>query len=289
MDIDPFDRMLLTADGTVTTLLEACTGEPIVTRTTRQAGPATLDRMLAATGRWWHPDAQLLELAPADRLIARRVTLRGACSGVAYVLAESLVVPDRLPTVIGNRLLRAGASLGRLLAARQLETRRVVLHIVAVRAGEACDHLGVRPSATLARRTYTIVVGQRTVAAVTEWLSPGRLATMTRASGEASAAASPPLRPAIHPALNSISPEKCVPVGSVNAVGKAVAGRWDGPPHGLVRGLRPLTHMVDGDASCDDCGDGEGGDAGADACLNWGGNGTHGWIGHTHQSRDRGR
>jgi chorismate-pyruvate lyase len=185
MDIDPFDRMFLTADGTVTTLLEACTGEPIVTRTTRQAGPATLDRMLAATGRWWHPDAQLLELAPEDRLIARRVTLRGACSGVAYVLAESLVVPDRLPTVIGNRLLRAGASLGRLLAARQLETRRAILHIVAVRAGEACDHLGVRPSATLARRTYTIVVGQRTVAAVTEWLSPGRLATMTRASGEA--------------------------------------------------------------------------------------------------------
>ena len=98
MDIDPFDRMLLTADGTVTTLLEACTGEPIVTRTTRQAGPATLDRMLAATGPWWHPDVQLLELAPAERLIARRVTLRGARSGVAYVLAESLVVPDRLPS-----------------------------------------------------------------------------------------------------------------------------------------------------------------------------------------------
>ena len=35
-DIDPFDRMLLTADGTVTTLLEACTGEPIMTRTTRE-------------------------------------------------------------------------------------------------------------------------------------------------------------------------------------------------------------------------------------------------------------
>jgi hypothetical protein len=37
---DPFDRVLLTADGTVTTLLEACTGEPIMTRTTRQTGPA---------------------------------------------------------------------------------------------------------------------------------------------------------------------------------------------------------------------------------------------------------
>ena len=179
LDIDPFDRMLLTADGTVTTLLEACTGEPIVTRTARQTGPAPLDRVLAATGRWWQPDAQLLELAPAERVIARRVTLRGARSGVAYVLAESLVVPDRLPGRIADRLVRAGASLGRLLAARHLETRRAVLHIDAVRAGAAGDHLGVRPSATLARRTYTIVIGRRTVAAVTEWLLPGRLASRT--------------------------------------------------------------------------------------------------------------
>ena len=40
LDLDPVDRMLLTADGTVTTLLEAGAGEPIVTATTRQAGPS---------------------------------------------------------------------------------------------------------------------------------------------------------------------------------------------------------------------------------------------------------
>ena len=51
-DVDPFDRMLLTTDGTVTSQLEAATGEPIITRTTRQAGPATLDVLLAATGPW---------------------------------------------------------------------------------------------------------------------------------------------------------------------------------------------------------------------------------------------
>lgn len=79
-DLDPFDRMLLSADGTVTALLEACTGEPIATRTTRQAGPATLDTLLAATGRWWHPDPTLLELAPAERLIARRALLLGTRS-----------------------------------------------------------------------------------------------------------------------------------------------------------------------------------------------------------------
>ena len=180
VDTDPFDRMLLTADGTVTTLLEACTGEPIVTRTTRQAGPATFEELLEVVGRWWHPATQLLDLSPAERLIVRRVTLHGARSGVAHVLAESLVVPDRLPGEIAESLVRPGASLGRLLASHHLESRREILEIVAVRAAEAAEYLGVHPSATLARRTYAIRIGRRTVAAITEWLPPGRLTAFCR-------------------------------------------------------------------------------------------------------------
>lgn len=175
LDFDPFDRMLLTTDGTVTSLLEACTAEPIVTRTMRQSGPAPLERLRAATGCWWHPDAGLLELEPGERVIARRVTLTGAHSGIAYVRAEALVVPDRLPELIAHRLLRAGASLGRLLAAGLRETRRDIREIVDVRAGADGDDLAVPGNATLARRTYTIDFGRNPVAAVTEWLVPGRL------------------------------------------------------------------------------------------------------------------
>jgi chorismate-pyruvate lyase len=175
LDIDPFDRMLLTADGTVTTLLEACTGEPIVTKTTRQAGPATLEELLGTVGRWWHPTPRLLQLHPGERLIARRVTLQGERSGVAHVLAESLVVPDRLPRGLADRLAHPGASLGRLVAAHQLESRREIVEIVTVRAAEAGEHLGLLPSATLARRTYLIKIGRRNAAAVTEWVPPGRL------------------------------------------------------------------------------------------------------------------
>jgi chorismate-pyruvate lyase len=173
---DPLDRMLLTADGTVTTLLEACTGEPIITSPTRQTGPAALELLRAATGRWWQPDAQLLQLDPAERLIARRVTLRGARSGTSYVLAESLVAPDRLPGRIGDHLQRVGASLGRLLTASRLETRRDILRITNVRAGAAGRHLDVDASSTLARRDYTIVLERQAIAAVTEWVVPGRLA-----------------------------------------------------------------------------------------------------------------
>ena len=179
-DIDPFDRMLLTTDGTVTTLLEACTGEPIVTRTTRQTGPASIGQLGADAGVWWHPDADLIELAPAEPVLARRVVLRGARSDVAYVFAESLLAPQRVPGAISDDLLGAGASLGRVLAAGRLETRRSIVEIVAARADDVCDQMGVARRTALTRRTYTIAFGRRPVAAVTEWLVPGRLSVMSR-------------------------------------------------------------------------------------------------------------
>ena len=183
VDVDPFDRMVLTADGTVTTLLEACTGEPIVTSTTRQSGPASPDVLRTVAGCWWHPDVRLLELDPDERVIARRVTLRGARTGVAYVLAEALVVPDRLPYLTAHRLLRAGASLGRELAAGRLETRRELRTVVADRAGPAGEHLDTGPGTTLVRRTYTIVAAHSPAAVVTEWLVPRRLAAAASAVG----------------------------------------------------------------------------------------------------------
>jgi beta-ribofuranosylaminobenzene 5'-phosphate synthase len=173
---DPFDRMLMTTDGTVTTLLEACTGEPVVTRARRQSGPATLDELRTTAGCWWHADTGILELEASEDLIARRVSISGERSGVVYMAAESLLVPGRLPELIAKRLSRAGASLGRVLDSCRLETRREVFDVATVRAGAVGDPFGVGPSATLGRRTYTIVLDRRPIAVVTEWLVPGRLA-----------------------------------------------------------------------------------------------------------------
>jgi chorismate-pyruvate lyase len=174
--LDRFDRMLLTTDGTVTTLLEACTGEPIITRATRQSDVATLDEHRETTGCWWHPAAELLDISPPERLLARRVTLSGANSGIAYVIAEALVAPDRLPELVARGLVRPGGSLGRLLAANRLETRRELVSTDSPRGGAASFHLGVRSGTRLLRRTYVIVFGGRSVAVVSEWFCPGRLA-----------------------------------------------------------------------------------------------------------------
>jgi chorismate--pyruvate lyase len=179
VDLDPLDRMLLSTDGTVTTLLEACAGETVATRTTREAGPAAREVLLDAVGRWWHPDETLLEVAPGERMIARRVILTGVRSDVPYLLAESLVAVDRLPAVVIKHLMRAGASLGRALIAGSIATRRQLLDIAATRAAENSNDLGVSPGMTLARRTYRISSDHRPAALVTEWLVPGRLREVT--------------------------------------------------------------------------------------------------------------
>jgi chorismate-pyruvate lyase len=177
--LDRFDRMLLTTDGTVTTLLEACTGERIVTHPARQSETATLEELRDGTACWWHPSADLLDAASSERLLARRVTLSGASTGITYVMAEALVAPDRLPELVAHALLRPGGSLGRLLAQSRLETRRELVEVSTVRGGAASYHLGVRSGTRLLRRTYVIVCGGRPVAAASEWFCPGRLAAAT--------------------------------------------------------------------------------------------------------------
>jgi chorismate-pyruvate lyase len=177
LGLDVFDRMLLTGDGTVTTSLESCVGEPITTRTTLQAGPAVVPELVANTGLWWHPDAGVLRLAPDEELIARRAVLRGETTGTAFVLAESLLVPDRLPSQIATALHRNGSSIWRLLNGTSTETRRELLGIGRMRAGESSGYLGTESGASLAWRTYQITVAGQPAVLISEMIVPGRLSS----------------------------------------------------------------------------------------------------------------
>jgi chorismate-pyruvate lyase len=103
------------------------------------------------------------------------------------VLADALVVADRLPAMIADRLLLADASLDRLLVAARVDTRRELVDVVSVRAGDSADHLGTARRAMLVRRASAIVIGDRTVAAMTDWLVPGRLTATLVARGRAAA------------------------------------------------------------------------------------------------------
>jgi chorismate-pyruvate lyase len=167
--------MLLLGDGTVTTLLELCVGAPIATRTTLQAGPARLETLVAESGAWWHPDAAQLRLAAGEEVVARRSVLCEQSSGLTYVLAESLLVPGRIPGQASRSLFHEGSSIGRVINSNSIETRRQLVQVGRMRAGEASDYLDTEPDTTLVWRTYQIRIGGRPALLISEIIVPGRL------------------------------------------------------------------------------------------------------------------
>lgn len=113
--LGPLLRALLVADGTVTKFLEAVTMEPVQVTIVSQS-ELSLDR----------PHAELMVDAGC-RVIKREVTLVGARSNRRYADAASVLVVDRLPEKVKQRLADHPQGLGRILLESGLETRREVL------------------------------------------------------------------------------------------------------------------------------------------------------------------
>ena len=109
--------MLLVNDGSVTRLLEACLLEPLTVKVIDQRVIETGDR-----GSFW------LDLAPAMRsAVRRRVAIVGSRSNCPHALAESLLVPWRLPATFTDSLTHSSKGLGEVVDHLRLETRRELL------------------------------------------------------------------------------------------------------------------------------------------------------------------
>lgn len=150
-----FQRLLLGTDGTVTTILEAFAGEPMEVVKLRQGFDTSNDG-----------DADLL--AAGDRVLRRRVLLRGRRSHMSLLYAEAVVAVDRVDQVIVDGLLATDKPIGVLLAESRTETFREVLRIDREPAGDCAPHFGIAATAELLWRTYRIMTGGRPAVLVTE-------------------------------------------------------------------------------------------------------------------------
>ena len=150
-----FLRVLLTADGTVTTSLEAYFAEPIRIeaeaqdlRTRTEAEP-------------------LLDVVAGAQLIDRRVRLRGDASDRVYAYAESLLRPDALPVAIREDILAGRIGIGELLRNRALPSFR---EIVALGATHDCAALFLDARYRQAIfRTYRIFIERVPAVLITEY------------------------------------------------------------------------------------------------------------------------
>jgi chorismate-pyruvate lyase len=159
--LTPFQRLLLSGDGTTTRLLELAADEPIEAMKLRHAvGPA--DRAAA----------RAMSL-PADALVLyRSVILRGARTGRRFVYADAVLVIDGIDPAILAALESTSKPIGKLLAEHRTETSREVVRVAIEPADGFGTHLGLLRTDETLVRTYTIRSGGRPIMLITERFVP---------------------------------------------------------------------------------------------------------------------
>lgn len=157
--LSPFQRTLVSTDGTVTRTLEAFTGEAIKCVKLDQAFGSVEAKQA---------EAEALEAPAGSRVIRRTVLLRGRRSLRNYVYARSTVLIERVPVTMVYGMIYTSKPVGVLLAEDRVETTREVLDVGQERAGSEAQYFGLDPDDAMICRSYRIVVGRHPALLITE-------------------------------------------------------------------------------------------------------------------------
>jgi chorismate-pyruvate lyase len=155
-ELTPFQRCLLTLDGTVSKYLETYTLEPIQVLRLRQE-----TQVLDEPHQW-------LGTPPATEVLAREVLLRGAYSATVYAYAVSLLVPSRLPENLLSALDSEPGGIGRALLNSQVENRREILWYGREHLRHLPEDIRACTGEEFLSRAYCIIVQGRPVMLINE-------------------------------------------------------------------------------------------------------------------------
>lgn len=160
--LSPFERALLTIDGTVTQFIEAYTLESVLIR--------VLDHTAGAAGeaaRWLACDSD-------TEVLRRRSALVGANTASLYAYAESVLVPGRLSADMRAALNRDTGGLGKILLNASLESRREGLWFGAEELRDLPSALDAGGSMRCLTRTYRVIAGSQPLMLITEHFPAGQ-------------------------------------------------------------------------------------------------------------------
>ena len=143
--LTPYQRALLTIDGTVTKFIEAYEMEPVMVKLLEQD-----TRELEAKHPW-------LEVEAGTSVITRQVILEGKYSKRLYAYAVSLLVHDQLPEAVREDLKVHPQGIGRVLIKNKLETRREVLWYGRENMAELPNQVQSRSDGRFNSRTYRVI------------------------------------------------------------------------------------------------------------------------------------
>lgn len=148
-------RLLLVTDGTVTELIEALVCEPIVLGFRQQ------------TLRYAECHTKLD--AEKCNCLYRRITLKGTCSQVDWVYAESVILHEKLNAQAQTMLLEETTPIGVILREQFPDNHRVITHCGFVMNPNAAQYLKLEPQYQFLYRSYQVVENKTAIMNISEW------------------------------------------------------------------------------------------------------------------------
>ncbi|AOX00093.1 4-hydroxybenzoate synthetase [Moorena producens PAL-8-15-08-1] len=154
--LSPFQRILLTTNGTVTDMIEAYSGEAIKIKKLFE------DKIQL------EEDILPMNLKKGTEVIARKVLLQGKMSDRTYVYADSILVLDRLNEKMRTQLLDTKTPIGKLWVENKVEIFKENVELGKEDAGDLADYFQIEPEDNLLYRTYCVISNNQYTMMITE-------------------------------------------------------------------------------------------------------------------------
>jgi len=154
--VSPFQRILLTTDGTLTEILEAYLFEPILI--------VKLSEEIILTTQ----DIPPLGLKSGSEVIERKVLLQGKISRKNFIYAESVLVHERLEPKFRDELLKSKIPMGRLWLEHKIETFKEIIDSSQQLAENLSNYFKIQTEDRMLSRTYRVFSNHQPIMIITE-------------------------------------------------------------------------------------------------------------------------
>lgn len=154
--LSPFQRIILTTDGTLTDILEAYLFEAVQI--------VKLSEELVSLKQ----DNLSLDLNKGSEVIERKVLLQGKISRKNFIYAESLIVPERLEQDFKTSLLTSQIPLGQLWLKHKLETFKEIVDSGKEMANDLSSYFNIQIEQNMLFRSYRLFNNRRPIMIITE-------------------------------------------------------------------------------------------------------------------------
>lgn len=142
--LSPFQRVLLTTNGTITHIVEAYANEEVKLRKLYEE---RLDIKENAV-----PE----EFSGCQDLVERKILLQGDRSGRNYIYAESILALDNLEESIRRQLITTKTPIGKVWVEQKVEIFKENIHMGREPVGDLSGYFDVAPDRCLLVRTYYV-------------------------------------------------------------------------------------------------------------------------------------